>query len=99
MKRSKVGIFLITPVITLLSGALALAEEPLRLQEDFPAGYQYHVSTRVQLSGTLTIPAEMGQGAAKTLPVIGESAIEYDERVLALAEGQVQKTARIYRRV
>jgi hypothetical protein len=99
MKRTRVGFFLIVPVVALVSGAPAGAQEPIRLQEDFPAGYQYHVSTRVQLSGTLTVPAEMGKGAAKSLPVTGESAIEYDERVLALAEGQVQKTARIYRRV
>jgi hypothetical protein len=36
----------------------------------------------------------------KTLPVTGTSAIDYDERVLdAAADGQVQKTLRIFRRI
>src|SRR5262249_10590770 len=49
-------------------------------------------------SGSLTLPAEKGKPAPKPLPVQGESAIEYDERVLELtAEGQVRKTLRICR--
>src|SRR5262249_22315628 len=59
------------------------AEESARLQEQFPAGYQYHVSTRVQLSGTLTLPPEKDKPAPKPLPITGESAIDYDERVVA----------------
>jgi hypothetical protein len=79
--------------------APVMAEEPARLQEQFPAGYQYHVSTRVQLSGTLTLPAEKDKPAPKPLPITGESAIDYDERVVAAgADGTVEKTARIYRR-
>ncbi len=75
------------------------AQEPIRLQERFPVGYQYHVTTKVDLTGTLTPPAEKGQPATKPLPVKGEGAIEYDERVLSVnAEGQVQKTLRICRR-
>src|SRR5262249_41824023 len=80
-------------------GSPVRAEEPLRLEEKFPEGYQYHVSTRVQLAGSLTTPAEKGKEPSKPLPVVGDSAIDYDERVLATAEGKVQKTARIYRRV
>src|SRR4051794_15232503 len=76
------------------------AEEPVRLQEQFPPGYQYHVSTRVELSGTLTLPPEKGQAAPKPLPVTGTSAIDYDERVLAAdASGVVQKSLRLYRRI
>src|SRR5262249_39278477 len=75
------------------------ADEPVRLHEEFPTGYQYHVSTRVELSGSLTLPGEKGKPAPKPLTVSGESAIEYDERVLAAAaDGTVDKTARIYRR-
>src|SRR5205823_77673 len=37
------------------------AEEPVRMSESFPAGYQYHVSCRVEISGTLALPAEKGQ--------------------------------------
>jgi hypothetical protein len=76
------------------------AEEPVRLEEAFPPGYQYHVSCRVDISGALSLPLEKGETKARTLPVTGQSAIEYDERVLERsASGQVQKTIRIYRRI
>ena len=78
----------------------ANGEEAIRLKERFDPGYQYHVSCRVELSGSLNLPAEKGQPARKPLTVKGESAIEYDERVLTLnAKGEVDKTARIYRRI
>jgi hypothetical protein len=52
------------------------------------------------LSGTLTLPLEKGQSQPKALTITGGSAIEYDERILSqAADGQVQKTARIYRRI
>ncbi len=77
-----------------------LAEEPLRLREEFPAGYQYHVSSRVELSGSLTLPPQKNQPAPKPLTLSGSSAIEYDERILAHpAGGPVQKTLRLYRRI
>src|SRR5262249_35972994 len=86
--------------ICLLGPAAALAQEPVRLRENFSPGYQYHVSTRTELSGTLTLPADKPGQAPKPLPVTGSSSIEYDERVLATAsDGQVQKTARLYRRL
>lgn len=76
------------------------ADEQLRLQEAYAAGYQYHVSSRVELAGTLSLPQEKGQTGPRTLPINGESAIEYDERVLALdSGGDVEKAARIYRRM
>ena len=74
------------------------AGEPLSLRETFRPGYQYHVSTRVELSGSLTLPPEQGQ-SAKPLAVNGTSAIEYDERVASVVSGAVEKTLRIYRRV
>src|SRR5262245_16551501 len=75
------------------------AEEPVRLQERFTAGYQYHVRTRVDLAGTLTPPAEKGKPAPKPVTINGNGAIEYDERVLDLAKsGEVIKTARLCRR-
>src|SRR5207245_10412495 len=80
--------------------AVSSAEEGTRLREQFGPGTEYHVSCRVELSGSLALPAERGQPAPKPLPITGTSAIEYDERVLSLAaDGQVQKTARSYRRV
>jgi hypothetical protein len=76
------------------------AEESIRLQEKFHPGYQYHVSTRTELAGTLTLPKEKEQAAPKTLSVTGSSSIEYDENVLTLeSNGAVQKSARIYRRM
>ena len=87
------------PAALLVPAARTSAEEAVRLHEEFPPGYQYHVSTRVELSGSLTLPPEKGKPAPKPLTVSGESAIEYDERVLApAADGTVDKTARIYRR-
>ncbi|HXG10728.1 MAG TPA: hypothetical protein VNK04_13305 [Gemmataceae bacterium] len=84
----------------LAAGPSPWAEEPLRLVEQFPVGYQYHVSSRVELSGSVLLPPEKDGAAPRPLKVSGESAIEYDERVLALdAAGQPQKTVRIYRRL
>jgi hypothetical protein len=87
----------------LVSGTLPLevrAEDPVRLREEFPAGYQYHVSTRSDLSGSVTLPAEKDKPAPKPLTISGESAIEYGERVLSIdKDGQVQKTARVYRKM
>jgi hypothetical protein len=75
------------------------AEEPIQLRERFAAGYEYHVSTRVDLAGTLNVPAEKDKPAPKPLSVRGSSAIEYDERILEMAQdGQVRKTVRLCRR-
>jgi hypothetical protein len=81
----------------LLAVLPAAAEEAILLREKFPAGYHYHVSTRVQLSGTLAPPPEMGKGTPKAISITGDSAIEYDERILE-ADEQVKKTVRGYRR-
>ncbi len=75
------------------------AEEPISLRERFPAGYEYHVSTRVDLAGTLSVPPEKDKAAPKPLSVRGSSAIEYDERILDVAaDNQVRKTVRLCRR-
>ena len=68
-----------------------LAQGPMRLQEQLPPGAQYHVSSRVELSGTLTPPRDKadakGTGeSAKPLTITGNSAIEYDERILPSAD-------------
>jgi hypothetical protein len=76
------------------------AAESIDLREGFVPGYQYHVSTRTELSGTLKLLTDKDQATAKTLPVTGNSSIEYDERVLTIDhEENIQKTARIYRRI
>lgn len=96
MKLPRLWLCLLTLVT---AGPLAAAQEPLTLRERFPADYQYHVSTRVELSGTLTVPAEKDKPAPKPLTLAGQSAIEYDERVLTSSDNRVQKTLRIYRRM
>jgi hypothetical protein len=94
MKRSFVGVVLVA-----LAGP-AWAEEAVRLEERFPAGYQYRVSTRVDLTGTLTPPAEKDRPAPPPLTIRGDSAIDYDERILDVAgDGRVRKTVRLVRRM
>ncbi len=90
--------FLLLAGFFLYSAESARAEEPIRLKEDFPPGYQYHVSGRTELSGQMTLSPQKDQKEPKLLPLTGESALEYDERILkADKEGQVDKTLRVYR--
>jgi hypothetical protein len=82
-----------------LSPAAIWADEPVRIQERFVSGDLCRVSCRVEVTGTLTPEPEKGK-ASTPLPVKGESAIEYDERVQVVdSSGIVQKTVRIYRRI
>src|SRR5262249_35764357 len=84
----------------LASPGLASAQAAVRLAETFASGYGYHVSSRVEITGSLTLPPEKDKPAPKPLTVTGKSAIEYDERVLSLnKDGRVAKTVRVYRRV
>lgn len=75
------------------------AEETVRLKELFPADYQYHVSTRVSLSGQLTLPAPAKDKRPVPLSVKGSSAIDYDERVLDAKDNAVSRTVRLYRKM
>ncbi len=77
----------------------ARAEEAVRLQERLAPDHQYQVRTRVQLSGSLTVPAEKGKPAPRPLSLTGESAIDYDERILTVERGRVSKTVRAFRRI
>jgi hypothetical protein len=88
-------------ILTALTSATAAsAQAPVRLAEAFMPGYEYHVSSRVEITGSLTLPPEKAGEAAKKLAVTGKSAIEYDERVLARErDGRVAKTVRLYRRI
>lgn len=52
------------------------------LEERFPVGYQYHVSSRVDLTGSLQLPPGMENTPGKALTVSGTASVEYDERIL-----------------
>jgi hypothetical protein len=87
-------------LIFLAVGSAAPAQETIRLRESFVPGYQYKVSSRVEISGSLTLPTDKDHPAPRTLRVQGTSAVEYFERVLALArDAQVEKTVRYYQRI
>jgi hypothetical protein len=76
------------------------AEEPVRLRERFPVGYLYQVRTRVELSGSLTPEPVKGKPAPKPVTIRGDSAVEYEERVLTVSPGgEVEKTVRVCRRM
>src|SRR5438552_3399922 len=79
--------------------AHAPAQEAVRLREAFAPGYHYHVSGRVDLSGSLALPPDKDQKGPQSLAVTGSSALEYDERVLAEANNVVSRSIRQYRRM
>jgi hypothetical protein len=85
--------------ILLLSGAaLASGQETVRLVENFPPGYQYRVSCRVTIEGTLRVAGEKDK-PAENLKIVGKSVIEYHERVLTAGAGKVDKTVRRIRQM
>jgi hypothetical protein len=92
--------FLVTAWLACLACPNSLfAEDAIALRERFPVGYEYHVRTRVDLSGTLKVPPEKDKPAPKPMSLRGSSAVEYDERILDVAQdGQVRKTVRLCRR-
>jgi hypothetical protein len=95
--------------IFLMAGTLACAtglwaghvgaDDAVRLREVFVPGTQYHVRARVDLTGTLTLPEMKDKPKPKPISIRGDSALEYDERVLAVTEGGVTRTLRIWRRM
>jgi hypothetical protein len=90
---------LLTLAALFVPGRCAAADETVRLRELFPADYEYHVSTRVELSGKLTLPPPEKDKKPLPLSVTGTSAIEYDERVLDIKDTTVSRTVRLYRRI
>src|ERR1700736_648307 len=73
----------------------AQGQQPVRMFESFAPGYQYHVSCRVNITGTLSTP----QGKEKQLALVGSSAIEFDERILVEKDRKVDKTIRVYQKM
>ena len=95
----------IATVLLFLSRAFVAAQDPVRLIEVFKPDYQYRVSCRVEIEGSLKLPPEknpseppLGKGAVggpgQTLKIAGKSVIEYHERVLSMGQGRVDKTVR-----
>jgi hypothetical protein len=79
---------------------LAVADEPLQLRETPAAGRQFHVSSRVEITGSLSLPAGKDRPASKPLDIKGESRIEYDERILNVTrDNDVDRTVRIYGKI
>jgi hypothetical protein len=75
--------------------SVAQYQQPIRMLETFAPGYQYHVSCRVNITGTLNLAATKD----KQLALTGSSAIEFDERVLVEKNRQVERTIRVYRKM
>jgi hypothetical protein len=76
-----------------------LAQSATPLGEHFDLGLRQHVSVRVKLSGQLLVPVDKDK-PPKKVPMNGESAIEYDERLLpANARSNEQRSLRIYRQM
>ena len=77
---------------------LLRAEEAVTLAEKFAAGDRHRVRIRVDLSGSMTAPAAKGK-IAKKLELEGSSAIDYEERLVAVESGKVSKTVRGYEKL
>ncbi len=91
---------LLTSLMVLGLPTLARGEPAVRLQESFAVDYQYHVTGRADLTGTLTVPADMAkEKAPKPVPLSGSTAVEYDEKVLDSDANAVRKTVRVYSRM
>jgi hypothetical protein len=93
-----VAVRTVASILALVCTASLDAQESIRLVESFPSGAQYQVSCRVKIAGSLAVPAEKGQ-PPKILRVTGDSAIEYDERILKENARRVERTIRFYRRL
>jgi hypothetical protein len=70
--------------------------DTVAMREDFRPGYQYHVDCRVNIRGELILPLQQGQTVRTRVPVVGKSVIKYDERILEVKEGKVDRTVRSY---
>jgi hypothetical protein len=76
-----------------------LAQSAIPLGEHLEPGLRQHVSVRVKLSGQLLVPVDKDK-PPKKVPMNGESAIEYDERLLPPdTKSDEQRSLRIYRQM
>ena len=91
--KAFIGLLVLAAVTTSAS-----AEMAVDLTERFATGDRHRVKLRVELAGSLTIPATKGQ-AAKKVEVEGSSSIDYEERYLTATAGKVSKTVRSYEKL
>ena len=103
-RRESIAVVRFAPWLAVMAAIMAAgrvhAQDSIRISEPLPLGAQHYISCRVEVSGSLTLPAEKGQPSPKTLNVSGTSTIDYHERVLTLNDAkQVKTTARMYRKL
>jgi len=83
--------------VFLLVSAQPLPAEAL-VEERFQVGQGWKVKSRSEISGTLHLPAPGGK-STRSLLVNGESALEYEEAILAMGNGGgVNRSVRLYKR-
>jgi hypothetical protein len=79
--------------------AVASAQPASTLIELFPPGYDYRVTTRVDLKGELWVPVDKDKPPQR-VKMTGKAAIDYDERILPVdGQNADQKTFRQYRTI
>jgi len=83
---------LVAVVVVTAVGSAAFPSETYLLEEKFPAGYQYHVSSRVDLTGSLQLPSSKKDTPGQTLNINGTASVEYDERILSGETDQLPAT-------
>ena len=79
----------------------AVAQEPIRLQEEIRPGQQFQISVRTELTGRITLAAELAKDK-KTgeLALTGGSTIDHVEKVLAFDPAtQTGRVVRLYRTI
>jgi hypothetical protein len=77
----------------------AFGQAPVTMRESFTEGYRYHVDCRVNIKGQLVLPPEKEQLQPTQVAVDGSSNITYDERILEIKDGKVDRTVRFYERM
>jgi hypothetical protein len=87
------ALLLIIPTV-----AAAQSGDAVRVTENFAKDAQYHVACQVEIGGALSIP-DAKTGKLKTLKIVGKSILRYDERILRLTNGKVDRTLRHYRQL
>src|SRR5262245_23817421 len=89
-----------TLLILAILPVASAAQAPVRIAEGFTPGYQYQVSCRVEIKGTLNLPPQKDAKGPTTLSLTGSSAMDYLERLLPpLKDGKGERTLRIVRKM